>query len=263
MNTLNLNPITQTVRPNFVSENYGFVQTQPLIELVSSYGWQVDKITLPKVRKASREGFQKHQIAFRPNNWGMLLERDGEYPRILLTNSHDRTSALSFNFGWYRFACDNGLMVGSAFLSAFKVYHSGQHLEVKAREAIEAALTRFPEVEQCRQLMRSTLLNADDIAELTINVNKAVSEIRDFSIQTPLYNIQRKADTSRDLWTVFNVLQEQSLGAQTGTKTEIDVTSGEIRSRQLRARKVKSLALDQKINKAVFDEAYKMLQKVG
>lgn len=258
-----INPITQTTRPNFVSDNYGFVQTQPIVEMLAEHGWTLEKTAFARVKRAEKNGFQKHQLVFARRDAMLQAARDGEYPRMLLTNSHDRTSGLSFNFGWFRMACENGLIVGSALMSSFKVYHIGHDLETKVRTAIEAALLRFPEVEQTRQLMKQTVLTSEQIAELTVNTNKAVSELRGFDIQSPLYNVQRREDTDFSLWTVFNVLQEQSLSALTGSQTSVDPVSGEIRIKQYRARKVKSITVDQKINQAVFNEAYKMLKQAG
>jgi len=258
-----LTSVMQTHRPAFVSQNYAFIQTAPLIRLVQEYGWKLRSCKTPRVKKAGREGFQKHYLEFVPNNVDTLLARDGETPRIVLINSHDRTSALSFNFGWFRMACENGLYVGDSFLSSFKVYHTGKGLEEKCREAMSEALRRFPEVESVRQRMKQIVLTSDQISQLTILTNRAVCGVRNLnSIESPLYNIQRQADVGRDLWTVYNVLQEQSLSAINGSVVELDA-NGVIRSRKKKARKVKSLQLDQKINKAVFDEAYNMLLKVG
>lgn len=255
--------VNQTQRPSFVSDNYGFIQTAPLVQLMQSYGWHVSKINAPKVRKVAREGFQKHYLEFLPSNAEQLLARDGETPRIVLINSHDRTSAFTLALGWFRAICENGLLAGDSIVGAFKVFHSGRELERKVYELVGNALERFPQVDQARIAMRSTLLNSEQIAELTINVNKEVCQLRKLeSINSPLYNIQRREDQSQDLWTVFNVLQEQSLSAVNGTRAE-QTNDGTIRSNRIKARKVKSLELDHKINKAVFEQAYNMLQKVG
>ncbi len=56
---------------------------------------------------------------------GSAIAAGAEFPELVLTNSHDGTSAYKFFSGVFRLACSNGMVVQSADFGSISVRHSG------------------------------------------------------------------------------------------------------------------------------------------
>lgn len=252
-----LDPVKQSMRPSFVSENYGFVQTQPLVELIENTGWKLESTKVARVYKKERQGMQKHQLTFRHPNYASDIE---SVPQLILRNSHDRTSALEFHLGIFRFACSNGLIIGDSLLSSFKVYHTGKDLESKVKKVLIETLGNVPKVLETRQLMKQKGLSNQEYSDFLNSAKELVQDIRGFeSIDSSwLERIRRQEDTSQDLWTVFNRTQENALGSLTGIEVAVNDRGEQVR-RMKRGRSVKSLDMDLKLNKGLFNIAMNYL----
>jgi hypothetical protein len=262
LHLLNSACIAQQIRPDFVSENYGFVRTNQALTMLADHGWQPQQVQLQGVRNTNKQGYQKHKIVL--TNAELLRQDSDSVPTITLINSHDRTSAFSFSVGFFRFICENGLLIGESLGAAFKVYHSGRELETNIYQQLVAALDNVPNALELREQLRSIQLDNWSQLQLAETLTRKAGEIRGIEIdRASVFQIRRSEDKSLDAWTQFNVLQENLTGALTGQVTTIDL-NGEIR-RKIKARSVKSIDSNTKLNKALFDEALKFfqLQKAG
>src|SRR5690606_17776822 len=93
-----------------------------------------------RVRKEEKRGFSKHLVRLRRHNEEMI---DGNYPEIVLINSHDGSTSYQMRAGIYRMVCTNGLVVGNELYKQ-KVRHEGDVVTRVAnigREIIEVFLT--------------------------------------------------------------------------------------------------------------------------
>ncbi len=248
--------VMQDERPTFVSNKYAFIKTAPIIEQVLAAGFGNLVVKTAKSRLPERQGFEKHQLTFTHATQG--ADSDSVL-RCLVRNSHDRSSALEFHLGFYRFACENGLIVGSSIIGSFKVYHTG-NIEQKISETIASMLSNVPKVLETRANMRNRILSLETESLFVNEANKLIGEIRDIEVSTTngLYNPRRIEDEAQDLWTVFNRIQEAALGALVGIRSSVN-DKGDVTRKVIRARKVKSLDIDTKLNTKLFDLALRYL----
>lgn len=251
--------IAQQTRPDFVSDKYGFVRTNDALNMLADHGWTASSVQLQRARKAERVGFVKHKITLTNND---LRGNDSDsIPTITLINSHDRSSAFSFNVGFFRFICENGLMIGESLGANFKVFHSGRDLETNIYRQLVASIDAVPKALEIRERLRSMQLDNRTHLQLAETLVQTAEEVRGIKIdRSSVFLTRRVEDQALDAWTQFNVLQENLTGALTG-ETVVLTDQGEIR-RKIRARSVKAIDANTKLNKALFDSALNFL-KVG
>jgi hypothetical protein len=259
MTNLTNNNIMQSIvnitRPDFVSDNYAFIPTMPIVESIEARGWQVVDARAAKKRQGNTQ-FGNHQLTFRSPEY----VSDGDsVPQLILRNSHDRSTALEFHLGFFRFACSNGIIVGESLLGSFKVYHSG-NIQEKVASTIDKILTQAPEVIKTRDTMKARKMDYFDAVTLAEDCLQDIQAIRKLQVDpSKLLGIQRNEDTLGDLWTYFNIIQENALGALTGIRTTTNKETGQVQRKVVGARKVKSLDIDTRLNKALFDRALRYL----
>lgn len=250
-----MNKLTQSImqdqRPTFVSENYGFIPTKPIIEMLQAQGWELVETKERKALKPERVGFTKHRLVFEHPTLG----RDSDSrPRVYITNSHDRTSAFTLNVGFFRFVCDNGLIIGDALGTQFKVYHSGRDLNDSLQMQIAKTLLAVPQAIALRDSMRAQYLPMSKQFEFAAVLSGIVSKIRGFEVSPmDLLTQNRTEDEAPDAWTVFNRIQENALGKLVGQRVEL-TPQGERRA-MVYSRKIKSIETDTKLNTALFNAA--------
>lgn len=257
---MHINPINQTNRPQFVSDKYGFIQTQPIVSMLADNGWQLVETKITKAKKAEREGFTKHKLTFEHPTLG----NDGDSkPRLYLLNSHDRSSAFTFNLGFFRFICENGLMIGDAIGQQFKVYHTGKDLETNIYQRLVAALETIPKTLEIREQMRSLVLTAGQEQELVQRLNSKTAELRNLKPEGwTLHNIRRQEDSAHDLWTVFNACQESAINGGFYAERLNKNEQGVIRHKN-KVRSIKAIDSDARINKALFDAAIEFMREIA
>jgi hypothetical protein len=257
-NVLAVNAISQTVRPGFVSDNYGFIKTAPIVQRIEQYGWKLVSTQIAKARKDEKKGFERHKLIFEHPTLG--LDADSR-PRLYLLNSHDRSKAFQFNLGFLRFVCENGIMAGEAIGAQFKVYHTGKKIEEQIGSQLISALNSVPKLLQLREQMRRRKLSHAEITALSYRIKQLTAKVRGLEqIDGETFNVVRRPeDEGTDAWTVFNALQESAirgnfealrLDRKTGTHTRI------------KAKSIKAIDADAKLNKVIFDETINFL-KIG
>lgn len=249
--------IANQTRPDFVSEKYGFVRTVDALNMMADHGWTASSVQLQKARNIDRTPFVKHKITL--INTELRGNDQDSVPTITLINSHDRSSAFSFNIGFFRFICENGLMVGESLGAAFKVFHSGRDLETNVYRQLVAAVDAVPKALEIREKLRSTQLDNLTHLQLAETLVQTAEQVRGIKIdRASVFLTRRLEDQALDAWTQFNVMQENLTGALTGEKVEV-TPQGEIR-RKIRARSVKAIDANTKLNKALFDSALNFLR---
>lgn len=196
-----IDPISQTNRAPSTSEKYQIIQTDKVIEVFRSNGLEVIGTSVSRPRDPARVGFQKHLVAFS----GPQFRRGEEQLQLLLTNAHDGSCAFRLDLGVFRFACANGLIDGD-LESTVAVRHSKNalfHLD----NAIQYQLDRLPALAaQIDELKGYYLSNEQTVELLTAAANARLGEEGWEAVKLPI--VRRNEDQSRDLWTVFNRIQE-------------------------------------------------------
>ncbi len=233
-----------------VSSKYTHIPTERVIDDMELLGWKPIEAKEVKARKKSTKGFQKHLLIFR-NDDVVINGKDGDtvFPQILLTNSHDGKNAFTFQAGLYRLICENGLVIADTQFEDVKMRHMGytfEDLQVLIKEMVE----KLPLTVESMNQMKAKELEEYQIlafAMEAINTRFTEKEINRIEIDYDAFiEPVRKEDTGKDLWSVFNVVQEKLI------EGDFEYRMG---GKPRKAREIKNFKQDMKINKELFELA--------
>lgn len=234
-----------------VSDRYSFIPTSSILDTLRKEGWQCVQAGENNVRKQSKVGFQKHMLRF--NNPNLPLIGDSQID-LVIYNSHDRTTGFQFKAGLYRFVCANGLAVGENLVQPISVKHIGRN----GNEAIEASyriVENVPQISEAVQGMHDLVLNQDErlaFAESALvakygNERTGSTDI----LPSSILRARRNEDQDLNLWTTFNVVQENLIK---GGQRTVNAN----RTRRITTRGVNSLSENAKLNSALWTLAESM-----
>ena len=258
-----------------VSKHYSHIPTDKLIDDMELLGWFPIDAKEVNARTKGTMGFQKHLVVFRnpdivinqmPNNIvesstsptgyrktdGTFAKKnpiDTVFPQILLTNSHDGKNAFTFTAGLFRMICENGLVISTNEFEKVSIRHMGydfDELQVQINEMVEQLPLTVESMNKMKavELEQAAVL---DFAKKALNCRFTDQEMNRISIDldsfiTPV----RKEDSGKDLWSVFNVVQEKLI------EGDFDYRSA---GRARKAREIKNFKQDMKINKGLYELA--------
>lgn len=252
-NIITLAPAAGSLAPiDTVSSRYSFVPTLTAVDLLREAGWFPIHAEQSIVRKTEREGYQRHLIRFAKNG----LSFDGERVDLVLYNSHDCGCAFKLIASVWRQICGNGLMVASEFAN-FSHRHIGFSPDAfihSAGEIASAAGTIAERVDEMKVIEMSP-------DERGVFAQAAHSLIYDEPEQAPvqpnqLLDERWYDDKGNDLWTTFNVIQENVMrGGLKGISR-----GGDGRLRRTTTRPVKALDRNIKLNQALWFLTEKMAE---
>ena len=230
------------------SNKFGFISSENLVSRLENQGLKLSSVVESKIRKDKevRQGYQKHVIRFDTglsNSHGNL--------QLLAINSHEGSSALTFRMGFFRLVCSNGLIIGSDLIPQIKVRHTQNgllKLDDSINELMEWKTVAMDNIEK----MSNKKLSRDEFEQLV----KASAKIRMGEKFTdkivPLFEAKRYEDHKEDLFTAFNVIQENIIrtgfyahNKETNTNTKI--------------RAIKGVNAGIELNTALYNEAMKLV----
>lgn len=241
-----------------VSSRYQFLDTAAAIRNIESMGYVLHSASQARVTKQEKQGYQKHLLRFRlPQdvNNQEVFKRQGEFPEVVIVNSHDGASAMRIMAGYFRLVCANGLISGS-ITDELRIRHVIRHgidpakeledsLRIVAGKAQQLSLVaaNWKQVELSDNAVKF-LVNAT-VEARTIGTKYQGESLKVNTIE--LLRPKRSEDTGSDLWTVFNVLQEKAIKAP----LEVTLDDGD----KVTLRTTKSLDRIVSINKALWQAA--------
>ena len=235
------------------SERYTYIPTSTVLDGLRKEGFQPFMVAQTRVRDDSKREHTKHMLRLRHAS----QINDAEANEVILLNSHDGTSSYQMLSGLFRYACSNGLVCGETFAD-IRVPHKGKVVDEVITGAFEV-LDGFDLVRESRDSMREVKL---DSAEADIFARAALALKYEPSDTTPppitesqVLRPRRAADSASDLWSTFNVLQE-------------NITRGGLPARMKNGRRqstrpVESLDTNVKLNRALWMLAEEMRRLKG
>jgi len=189
---------TTTAAPD-LSPKYSVIQTTKVYELLADYGFREDRYRQARERRIEREAFSKHVS---------ILQRDQDCDQhggfnLLLVNSHNGTSSLHLEAGYFRVLCENQLGHGDV---GVRIRHTGDVL-AKIERAIPQVLAQMDDFKALQAMLRDRVLSREQAVGL---VNKAL-ELR--GLPETQFNLARFGQYNRyegpiNAWVQFNVVQE-------------------------------------------------------
>ncbi len=108
-----------------MSPRYRMVPTIDVVDILGERGFFPVRASQSRSRSPDKGAFTRHLLRFRRE--ADIGRRDPweEVPELVLTNSHDGSSAYRFMAGVFRLVCGNGLTVQSADFGSVSVRHAG------------------------------------------------------------------------------------------------------------------------------------------
>ena len=233
-----------------MTEKYGFVPTVTVLDRLAGEGFLPVSVNESRTRIDAKRGYLKHSLRLRrSDDIGPIGRKVGDVvPEIILTNSHDGSSAYVLEGGLFRLICSNGMCL--PLDDAFERVRL-RHSQGIADNVIDGCIrvldsaTRFAHVAQewhgIALDRKEQLLLADHALQLRWANNPDTGNPTAPILPAKLLQPRRDADVSNDLFTVFNRIQE-------------NLTKGGIRGiggtgRRTTTRAVTSVDADLKLNR--------------
>ena len=203
------------------SERFVPVPTIHIVRGLVREGWLVTSAQQQKTRVADKAPFTKHMLRFRRLDSRELAVGDNLL-ELVLVNANDGAARYQLDAGIFRVACMNGMIVKSKDFGGVRVRHTGDAV----RQVIEGshevlksankALTAPQDWSKIQLSERERFAFAKGAAVERWGIdenNNVLAPVGPDDLLRP----RRTADTGRDLWSTFNVLQENvTMGGQDG-----------------------------------------------
>lgn len=173
----------------------------------------------------------------------------GVLPEIVLVNAHDGSGAWKMFSGLLRYACLNGMIAFSSQFAGATVAHrqgNAQHLLENAKVIIDQST-------KCIDYVR-TWQDVEFDEATKLRFAQRAHELRFFGRETSfrpeqLLEVRRPEDAGNDLWTTFNVVQENMLRG--GYAASMVDRNG--RARQVRTREVNDINANLIFNRGIWN----------
>lgn len=256
------NPVLQVEKHQGKSEKYQFISSNDIGRFFENEGFQLDGVSYANCRNENKRGFQKHLMLFsRPD---LLIDGDNKL-QLLVTNSHDGSSALKINTGVYRAICANGLVSGNDLYSQ-TVRHIGKSINEQLKESLYYILSHMTSLKNEVETMKNTRLNFEQSQQYLKNVVdvrfKEIKNIDSIDLST-VDKVRRLGDNQNDLFTFFNRCQESIIkgGIKYRTKKSILDIDGQVVDSKIKnhtSRQVTNIKKSIELNKALWNEAVKI-----
>lgn len=237
------------------SDRYSYIATIAVLRRLKDEGYLPFAATQTRTRNSDKREHTKHMIRLRHAN-DFNAQRGQEVNEIVMVNSHDGTSAYLLMPGVYRVICENGLVSGKN-MGEHRVHHKGPVID-NVIEGVFRVVEDFKIIDEQKDVMKSlNLAPAERLAfaraalELRYDTDKMAAPVN----ETQLLKTRRHEDASADLWTTFNVVQENMLkGGLHGRNAN---------NRRMQTRPVQGVDQSIKLNRALWTLAAEMQKLKG
>lgn len=231
------------------SERYLYIPTVQVLEGLRAYGFEAFMACQTRVRNEGKREHTKHMLRLRHASQ-IATEETNE---IILLNSHDGTSSYQMIGGKFRFVCENGLVLGDVAHDQ-KIRHSGGAEVIDS--VIEGAfrvLGQFDKIDKHLDGMKSRQLKPleqEAFAKAALAYRYDPAEGPAPVTPSQLLMPRRREDSSSDLWTTFNRIQENTIKGGLNGRTK--------QGRQRKTRSVTGIDQDVRLNRALWVLAQEM-----
>jgi Domain of unknown function (DUF932) len=234
------------------SDRYSLFKTSDILEHLLGQGWSITRADQSAIHTEKQSLYSRHLVALiRPE----FVYQD-EQVEFLVVNSNDGRSKYHTEMGVTRFACANGL-IDSDPLAEMDLRHFGYQPE-QVLAAGQKVIERVPKVLAVIDAWKTKELPYATQLELA----RFAIEQR-FGKEAPiqpgdLLERRRDADRGDNLWTVFNIVQENALKG--GQLYERQTKRG---LRNLHVRPIRSIGTNIAINKSLWSAAEALYQDLA
>lgn len=196
----------------YMSSSYRPAPSNAMIQTFRDQGYVPVQASQVNSRKAKDLPYAAHTVRFAHES---ALDMGDSRFEIILVNSHDAITSLRLYSGVFRMVCNNGLVAGDMFES-YKIRHSGEDFYARVAAAASGLLKDGPKMSERLEKYRSIELGLQARVELATRIHavrypgadQSKLETRAPIDPAQLLTPRRGEDKADDLWTVFNVIQE-------------------------------------------------------
>jgi hypothetical protein len=197
------------------SGRYTYIPTIAVLDRLRDEGYRPFAAMQSRVRDANKREHTKHMIRLRQLG-SFNLERGQEVNEIVMVNSHDGTSAYQLMPGVFRVVCSNGLVSGH-HMGEIRIPHKGDVLN-DVIEGVFRVVEDFELIDSQKDGMRQVQLAPQErlaFARSALAL-KYIADDETNDMAAPieaqqLLQVRRHADKQNDLWTTFNIVQENMI----------------------------------------------------
>lgn len=222
---------------SWTSEKYSFMKTEKVIDILDKQGWGVSNVDqrTPIKKYAERSTIKQHLVRFRRYNDMKDVKSVGdEVPEIIVVNSHDGSKPFSFHIGIFRFVCSNGLVVATENFGKQSFIHKSFDEEYVI-DVVNKSVKKFDIVFPLINEMKKIELSENEKIAFAKKASKIRWPQKEIQISADDLLIKRRnEDMINNLWTVFNVVQENMMKGQ-------DVHYRYSKNEEFRVRKIKEI----------------------
>lgn len=239
------------------SERFQVIQPSHIGQVLADHGFDLVHLKTGRAKSEEKKDFQTTVARYRSRD---QFEVDGHALDLIFKVPH-LYGALTGVLGLFRGLCSNQLNVGKHF-ETIKVSHVGNPLE-SLNQLIPMLLQQREKLVETVRIMQSREVTPSEVVELARSMAKTrlvgIEDVERIELNN-LIIPNRSDDLKKDLWTVFNVIQENLI--RRGLKYEtIKTVNDQSVHRNMTTRKVNEYstkAID--FNGSIFDQAMLLLQ---
>ena len=230
------------------SDRFATIPTIEVIKGLAKEGFDVVGAKQSVARQADKAPFTKHLLRLRRLGDTNKLSVGGSVMEILLENANDGSSAYRLMAGMFRICCLNSLVAQTSTIDEVKVRHSGNAVTkviegtyevLKSAETVLRAPQDWSQIQLSDQHRRAFAIGAH--TERFADAHGVI----DTNIRPEQLLIARRPeDTGRDLWSVFNVIQENTVRGGLAARTDT--------GRRSTSREVKGIDQSVKLNRGLW-----------
>jgi hypothetical protein len=245
------------------SERFRPIPTIEIVRGLAQEGFSVVGAIQSSPRDVTKHDFTKHLLRIRKIDADKSYSVGDTVVEMLLKNANDGTACYDLLAGLFRTACLNSLVAQLGTIDSVKVRHSGDVLN-KVIEGTYTVVTEARKALAAPEQWGQIRLDRDEAEALAMAAHtvrfpeEQAANARAIAPRA-LLAPRRGADVGTDLWTRFNVIQENALrGGLTG---HVQNERGAWNART--TREVKGIDQRVGLNKALFVLADAMAQIKG
>jgi hypothetical protein len=196
-----------------VSARYKFVRTADILGTLESAGFHVVQARQSASRTPDGTPYAKHSLRLAHADYlnGKMTVGD-IVPQVIVTNSHDRSSAFQIEAGMFRLICSNGMMACSAEFTGVRVLHNDPDISDHiidgtnlVREVTDTVALPMIERMQSKRLTKPQQIEFATAATLL-----KWGDARPDHAEA-LLAARRGEDEGDDVWRVLNRIQENAM----------------------------------------------------
>ncbi|QKM57686.1 DUF932 domain-containing protein [Burkholderia glumae] len=223
------------------SDRYTYIPTIDVIKKLRQEGFEPFMAAQTRVRDGDKREHAKHMLRLRHAT--QICKADS--PEIILLNSHDGSSSYRMLGGYFRYVCANGLVIGDKTHDV-RVRHTGSVVDDVVAGAYNV-LDGFGLIREVKEEMSSLQLAPHEqhaFANAALAVRYDTTQAPPPVTADQILRPRRSDDTSDDLWTTLNRLQESLVrGGLPGRNAA---------GRRSRTREVTGIDQDIRLNRALW-----------